>query len=432
MKYIFKFPDIGEGITEGKIIEWYVDKGNIIQEGDPIVKMETDKVVTDIPSPRKGRIVSRFGNVGDLINVNDALVEIEIEGVHGEAAQELVAEQKAQPQNDKQVNHGNFGVVGTIEVAGDSAFLPSSNEGNHTVEQRKPKTKKALATPVARAMAKDLKLDINTIPGTGPAGRVTKKDIQYYFDSISKIHIGTAKEKAEDKSSEITSQPLTQIRKTIAKHMFLSKQNAPHMILFEEVELSELMQVRKRHKEQLAKEGIKLTLLPFIIKATALALKKHPLVNGRLDIEHDQILIPNSINICIAIDTPEGLVTPVISNTNNLPIVEIAKQIKKLSEMAKKRELTLDHFKGGTFTITNTGSFGGYSGVPIINYPQSAILGTGQVREKPVVRDGQIVVGNVMQLFLSVNHGLIDGGEGTRFMNTLIEYLVDPISLILY
>lgn len=431
MRYIFKFPDIGEGITEGKILEWYVDKGAAIQEGDPIVKMETDKVVTDIPSPRTGAIVARFGNVGDVINVNDSLVEIEIEGVHSEEAQEL-ARQKPAGKSSESIDHGNFGVVGTLEVAGEDAFLPSSKEGDRAQEEKPPQRKKALATPVARAMAKDLGVDINEVNGTGSAGRVTKNDIQRHLKRKSTDFPAPVEKGADDGGGEVTYQPLSQIRKTIAKHMLTSKRSAPHMTVFEEVDLTELIQARQRYKGPLADEGVKLTYLPFFMKSAAMALKKHPSLNGRLDIGHDRIVLPKRINICIAIDTPDGLVVPVIRNVDQLTIAEIARQAQIFSERAQKRELTVDDFKDGTFTITNTGSFGGYSAVPIINYPQSAILGTGQIREKPVVRDGHIVVGNIMQLFLSVDHGLIDGGEATRFMNLLVGYLADPVSLVIY
>lgn len=431
MRYIFKFPDIGEGITEGKILEWYVDKGSAIKENDSIVKIETDKVVTDIPSPRTGTIVSRFGSIGELIQVGAPLVEIEVQGESDDEQSDL-APAKPSAKTSIPVDHGNFGVVGTLEVAGDSAFLPASEEGDTSTENKLRKRTKTLATPVARALAKDLHLNINDIPGTGPAGRVMKKDIHNYHQVQQNKIKKPMPEKTPTHADRISYSPLSQMRKTIAVHMKTAKQLAPHMTLFEEVELSRLMGIRQRHKEMFAQTGTKLTLVPFFFKATALALRKHPIMNGQLDLENDRIIIPEYINISLAVDTPDGLVVPVVRNVDQLTIMEIAQQTKLLADKARERTLTLEDLKEGTFTITNTGSFGGYSAVPIINYPQSAILGTGQVREKPVVKDSKIVIGKVMQLFLSVDHGLIDGGEATRFLNTLVGYLTDPISLIMY
>ncbi len=429
MRFIFKFPDIGEGITEGKILEWYIDKGNTVKEGDSLVKVETDKVVTDIPSPRSGTIVSRFGGEGQVINVGDTLVEIEVEDTESEEE----TKKTSSLVSSSKKSEDSAGVVGTLEVAGESAILPASSEGQQASEDKRISSKKNLATPVARAMAKEYKLDINQIEGTGPAGRVTKKDIQqaYTAGNTQAKKSGTFGPKSFQEK-DVTYIPLSQMRKTIAKHMVTSKHSAAHMTLFEEVELSSLIALRARHKPRFAEENIHLTLLSFIMKATAIALQKNRMLNAQLDIEGDRIIIPGAINISVAIDTVEGLVVPVIHNVDNLSIKEIAQVIQELSKKAQSRALTLDELKGGTFTITNTGSFGGYAAVPIINYPQSAILGTGQIREKPIVKEGAIVVGKVMQLFLSVDHRLIDGGEATRFMNFLAALLTDPASMVLY
>jgi pyruvate dehydrogenase E2 component (dihydrolipoamide acetyltransferase) len=268
MRYIFNFPDIGEGLDEGSIAEWYVEKGQQINSGDPLVKMETDKVVTDIPSPKTGTIAAVYGQVGETINVGNPLVEIEIEGVEGEAA---IEEARKEPQQEV-VEEEGAGVVGTLEIAGNNAFLPASDEGSEAVKDVDRPKKKALATPVARAMAKDLGVDINDVPGTGPGGRVMTHDIEKNHSSFQQ-----SKPKATATAIDeerVVYEPLTQIRKTIAKNMVKSKQNAPHMTVHDEVEVSELIRVRASYKEKFANQGVKLSYLPFVVKAVAQSLKK--------------------------------------------------------------------------------------------------------------------------------------------------------------
>ncbi|MCK5741342.1 MAG: E3 binding domain-containing protein, partial [Chlorobi bacterium] len=227
MRYIFKFPDIGEGIAEGKILEWYVKKGQEIKSGDSIVKMETDKVVTDIPSPKDGTIVAIFGKIDEVINVDDPLIELEIEGVDGEEAQ-AVAQETSDAPKEEGVEEKGFGVVGTIEVANDSSFLPAGIEGREEEPKSETVKTKALATPVARAMAKDLGIDINQVPGSGTNGRVMKEDIKQYQGRIQKGSPAQLARVVKDFGPEVDIKPMSQIRKAIARNMSLSKQTAAH------------------------------------------------------------------------------------------------------------------------------------------------------------------------------------------------------------
>ena len=270
MRYIFKFPDIGEGLTEGKILKWHVSKGQAIKAGDPVVEMETDKVVTDIPSPQDGMVVGRFGQEGEVINVGDALLELEIPGVEGEEARRIAAE-KPRGKSEAPVEEPGFGVVGTLEVAGEASFMPSSNEGLPEPPEEKPRDtaprRKVLATPVARATAREMGIDIQSVRGTGPGGRVTKKDLESHAAAAAVPTVATPPV-AETAGPEYAEIELTQIRKAIARRMVESKQNAPHMTVFEEVEISALDQLRREQKEAFAAEGLSLTYLPFILKAT--------------------------------------------------------------------------------------------------------------------------------------------------------------------
>ena len=425
MRYIFKFPDIGEGLTEGIIIEWYVDKGTAVKVGQPLVKMETDKVVTDIPSPREGVIAARYGKVGETIHVGETLVEIEIAG---EAAAEAPA---TQPE---QVEEKGAGVVGTIEVASGNALLPASEEGT----EPKPvaasaERSKVLATPVARAMAREMNIDINQVTGTGPAGRVMKSDIQNFHAPAAAYTTVAAKAPASlaAPGELIEIRPMTQIRKSIARNMLRSKQSTAHMTLFEEPEVSRLVEARARYKEEYKKEDLSLTYLPFIIKAVVAALKRHPELNSEMDFEKGNIIYKNYYNIGIAVSTEDGLVVPVIRDADKLSIRELSRAVAEIAVKARDRKLTLDDMKDGTFTITNYGALGGWFGVPVINYPQVGILGIGRINQQPVVADGEIRVGNVMPLSLSVDHRMVDGAEATEFLNDVAAGVSDPLALIM-
>lgn len=422
MKYIFKFPDIGEGLDEGTIVEWHVQKGQQIKLGETLATMETDKVVAEIPSSKDGIITAVYGKVGEIIHVGDAMVEIEIEGVDGEKA---VAE-----NNVEVVEEEGAGVVGTLEVAGNSAVMSASHEGVEGAAETVSKSRKALATPVARAMAKDMGIDINQVKGSGPAGRVMKDDINN-FSPQKYSNQSVALQQSTGIEYPIEVEPMSQMRKTIAKNMIQSKQKAAHMSLFEEVEISELDRVRKKFKQEFADKGSKLTYLSFVVKATALALKKFKSLNSEMDMDNGNMLYKKYYNIGIAVDTEKGLVVPVIRHADQLSIFEISEKITEFSEKARTGKLTMEEMKDGTFTITSYGSIGGLFAVPVINYPQAGILGVGRISQQPIVKNNELAIGLMLPLSLAVDHRIADGGETARFINQVMAYLAEPVSLIM-
>ncbi|HHU42034.1 MAG TPA: 2-oxo acid dehydrogenase subunit E2 [Fermentimonas caenicola] len=436
MKFTFNFPDLGEGLEEGTIMEWYVKPGQQVKMGDSIVQMETDKVVADIPSPKNGVITDLFGEVGDVIKVGSPLVIIQIEG---EVSEQTTEDEKITTEAVSESDDDAGSVVGTIEVAGKNDIMAPSDEGEKDIEEKTSVSRKALATPVARAMAKQMGIDINQIPGSGPSGRVKKEDILNFkstgldikpeSDIIKKSF--TPDESLKQTAGDVTYKPLTQIRKTIAKNMLQSKHNAAHMSVFEEVEISGLMEVRSRYKQRFADKGVKLTYLPFIVKAVAQALKHHPQLNSQIDTENNRMIYRNRYHIGIAVDAPDGLVVPVIRDADKLSIFQIAGQIGELANKARTRKLTLEDLKDGCFSITSFGSFGGIYATPVLNYPQAGILGIGRILKTPVVKDDEIVIGNIMPLSLTVDHRVVDGGETTRFIYKVMEYLTDPISFLM-
>ena len=425
MRYIFKFPDIGEGLEEGVIIQWHVDKGQKVKMGESLVTMETDKVVTEIPSPRDGVIAARYGSEGETIRVGAALVEIELDG------DEVAINQVEEKPKAESVEEEGAGVVGTLEVAGNDFVLTASKEGVSEEKETKSRQSKALATPVARAMAKEMGIDINLVRGTGPAQRVMKNDILNYSKQDSKPIV--SKSLASDNLLEerLEIEPLSQIRKTIAKNMIQSKHNAAHMTVFEEVEISELDRVRKKYKDYFKDENIRITYLAFIVKAVALALKKHKSLNAEMDMDKGVMIYKKYYNIGIAADTEKGLLVPVIKNADKLSVKEIALEIQVLADKARDGKLSMDDMKDGTFTITSYGSIGGLFAVPVINYPQAGILGIGRISKQPIVKDDKLDIGLMLPLSLSVDHRIADGGETSRFLNRVMSYLNEPVGLLI-
>lgn len=449
MRFVFSFPDIGEGIAEGKIVEWYVEKGMSIKSGDPVVQMETDKVVTDIPSPKGGTVVSRFGREGDTVHVGDSLIELDIPEVSGKDARRLRedAEREAAEGGKSRfeaVKEGENGVVGTLEVAGDSAYLPSSSEGtaaesgetageNAGGEKTGRTDRKSPATPVARAAAKNLGVDINRVHGTGPAGRVTKRDVE----DAAKHGIGSDADRRDGNKPAMKEGPrveleeLSQIRKAIAARMMTSRSQTAFMSVFEEVEISRLRETVSAYKAEYKEKGINLTMLSFIVKAVSRALTEHPLLNSELDTERNILIKKKYVNMGIAVDTDEGLVVPVIRDTDTKSIVSIAHEIGIAAKKARERELTMEDMKEGTFSVSNYGPIGGLFATPIINYPQAAILGIGRADERPVIQNGEVVPGIILPLSLTADHRIVDGGEAARFLNSCMKYLSDPMRMIL-
>jgi len=424
MKYLFNFPDIGEGLEEGTILEWYVQTGQTVKAGDLLVKMETDKVAADIPSPKAGTILKLFGGVGDVIHVGHPLIEMEVKGAAGKQENLLSDSTVVQPTEEDSA----AGVVGTMEMADAHALLPASDEIVSTTSIINT-AGKAFATPHVRAMAKELDLDINQISGTGPGGRVSKEDIEQYVSTKSPVEKAVFAQSYEQE--DVSYEPLSQIRKTIARNMINSKHNAAHVTVFEEVEISELIAIREKYKKKYAERDARLTYLPFIVKATVLALKQHRILNSQMDMENNRMIYKNRYNIGIAMDTPEGLVVPVIKDADRLSVFEITQKITEFGLKAKERKLTLEDMKNGTFTITNFGSISGIYGTPVINYPQAGILGIGRIVRQPVVKDDQIVIGNVLGLSLTVDHRIVDGGDTARFVKQIIDHLADPVSLLM-
>jgi pyruvate dehydrogenase E2 component (dihydrolipoamide acetyltransferase) len=272
------------------------------------------------------------------------------------------------------------------------------------------------------------------VNGSGPEGRVLEKDVRQFAEAKGKpveLEKKITKVKKYDLYGYVDRIPLRGVRRSIAKAMVKSKYTAPHVSAMDEADVTELWQIREKEKKVAESKGIKLTILPFIIKAVIAGLTEHPYLNATLDDENEEIILKKYFNIGLATDTPEGLMVPVVKNAKEKSIFELAQELFQLAEKARNRTIDLADLKGGTFTITNYGAVRGIYGTPIINYPEVAILGIGRIQEKPVVRDGKVVVRRILPLALSFDHRVVDGAEAARFLNTVIARLEDPDLILL-
>ena len=403
----FKFPDIGEGITEGNLLKWKVKVGDKVKQDQSLAEIETDKAVADIPSPVSGTVLKLHFKEHETIKVGDILITIADKG------EKDIKEKKAETKK-------SVSVVGELEESEEE--IPKVKQ----VEQTS--IKKIQALPSVRKLAKDLNIDITTIKGSGKNGMITKSDIEDLAKQENKkTEIKVVKK--YDFYGYIERIPLQGIRKTIAKNMSQSYSIIPHVTHTDEADVTELVKLREKEKLNAEKRNIKLTFLPFIIKAIILSLKNHSYVNSSL--EQEEIILKKYYNIGFAVDTPDGLLVPVIKNADSKSILEIAKEIYELAEKAKTRKIDLGDLKGSTFTITNVGSLGGIYSTPIINYPECAIIALGKIKKQPKIIDFNIRIRDVLPLSFTFDHRIIDGAEAARFVNDIIKMLEDPDLLLL-
>jgi pyruvate dehydrogenase E2 component (dihydrolipoamide acetyltransferase) len=400
----FRFPDVGEGITEGEIVRWLVKKGDEVKEDQTLAEIETDKAVVEMPSPYKGTVLKIHFQEKDIVKVGQILVTI------GEKGESLAAEAREERAEEKPAPSAGPSVVGVV---------PESRE----------EIREVLAAPKVRKLALEVGVDLKSINGTGPQGRITEEDVRAAQSAaaIPKAEKKPAfkiKEKY-DFYGELERIPLRGVRRATAKRMHESVSTAAHVTHFDEADVTELVKIREELKPRAAEKGVKLTYLPFIIKALLTALRAHPLLNATLNDEEEEIIIKKYYNFGIAVDVPDGLIVPVIKGVDQKSIYDLAAEIQALAEAAKKRTLDLADLKGGTFSITNVGGIGGEAATPIINYPEVAILATMSIRDRVRLKDGQVTAVKTLPLCLSFDHRVIDGAEAARFMNDLVAKLED-------
>jgi len=413
MAYEFKFPDVGEGITEGTIVKWKVKEGDSVKSDQILAEVETDKAVVEIPSPKNGIILRLYHKDGDTINVGEVITII---GKKGEKVP------------SKKPDHYTGSVVGFLEEAKEE-----SRQSKKKIPISKPGEEKIKAAPIVRKFAKMLNVDLAVIKGTGPNGRITEHDVkgQVKMDKSEPVKTNAKpsfkKTKKYDMFGYVDHVPLKGIKKITAEKMREAVSNDALLTHHDHVDVTDLSKVRKKEKEKAAKKKIHLTYLPFIIKAVIQAIKKHPFVGS--SVEGDEVIVKKYYNIGVAIDTPDGLIVPVIKGADQKKLFGLATEVNNFVDKAKSRKIDLMDLKGGVFTITNIGVIGSTYFTPIVNYPESCILGTGRIEDKPVVIDNKIVIRKIMPISFTYDHRVLDGAEAARFMNDLKNLLEKPSSL---
>ncbi|WP_206830185.1 dihydrolipoamide acetyltransferase family protein [Alicyclobacillus fructus] len=426
----FRLPELGEGLHEGRISKWLVKPGDTVQEDDPIAEVENDKSLVELPSPVSGKVKEIKVSEGTTCVVGDVLLTFEVEGDAPAAAPDEKPTDKSAQKAETDA-HENAKADAPREAKETSAAQADAKESAaHEV----------LATPAVRKYAREQGVDIRTVKGTGNHGKVTKEDI----DRAKAGGIAT-QEPAEEKAAPSAPAqapaaygeeyeervPMPMIRQAIARAMVKSKYTAPHVTLMDEVDVTELVKLRNEVKPIAQERGIKITYLPFIVKALIAALRTKPQLNASYDEEKQELVIKHYYHIGIATDTERGLLVPVVRHADRKNIWTIAQEINDLATRGRAGKLKPEEMKGSTISITNIGSAGGLFFTPIINYPEVAILGVGRITEKPIIKNGEFAVGQMMSLSLSFDHRVIDGALGQQFINDIKRLLENPRLLLL-
>jgi len=400
-RYEFKFPDLGEGLSEAELIKLHVKIGDKVKEGDTLMEVQTAKANVEIPSPVAGTILEIKFKEGDTIHVGDVVLIIDTSGEQTlQLNKPIEAKEAAQPRQE------------AIPVA-----APQS---------------RVRAMPAARRLARELGVDLSSIKGTGPGGIVTASDVRRAAPRETKSSGGgeaaiAAKLPLGSEGEERI--PVKGVRKTIADKMSKSKRQIPHAYHMDEVDVTEIARMREELKEELT--DVKVTFLHFVMKAVATALREYPLLNASFDEERNEIIVKHFINLGIAVDAPQGLVVVVIRDADKKSIVELARESARLAEKARSGKLELSDVTGSTFSISNIGAIGGIGGLSIINSPEGAILAIGRAVKRPVVAgNDEIMIRQIMMATLSFDHRITDGAYAARFMNKVKELLEKPYLLL--
>jgi pyruvate dehydrogenase E2 component (dihydrolipoyllysine-residue acetyltransferase) len=416
----FRFPDVGEGIHEGEIVRWLVQEGDHVRPDQPLVEVETDKAVVEIPAPRAGTILHMAVGAGEKIQVGEVLVVI------GEAG-----------ERKSSATSTSVSVVGSLDIA--TTELPPPPEvaqAARTASAAQPP--RVLAIPSVRKLARDLGVDLAQVTPTGPHGRIRREDVLHAAGQRpvpptlpTPAAPVTPAGLERDQHGAVEYEPLSALRRTIAQAMVTAATTVVPVTTTDEADVTELVALRERTTEETAEHNVRVTLLPFIMKAVVAALHLHPRLNASLDEAQNRLVLKRYYHLGIATDTAEGLLVPVVKDVDQKNIVTLATDLARLTELARTRRIPLADLRGGTFTISNYGAIGGIFATPMLHVPEVAILGVGKLLQKPVVHAGEVVIRTILPLSLTFDHRALDGAEAQRFLNKLIAYLSNPARLIL-
>ncbi|NIK13346.1 2-oxo acid dehydrogenase subunit E2 [Alkalibacillus almallahensis] len=429
MAFEFKLPDIGEGIHEGEIAKWFIKAGDEIQEDDVLCEVQNDKAVVEIPSPVEGTVSDVHVDEGEVATVGQVIVTIDAEGYEDQGSDDESESDDAEDQKEEKEEK-------------DEQKEEKSESKESTTQDREvsdDEGERVIAMPSVRKYARENEVNIQKVQGSGKNGRILKEDIDTFLSGDQPAEAADAADTSDDQPAASSKQEpalegqypetrekISGIRKSIAKAMVKSKQTAPHVTLMDDVDVTELVNHRKKFKEVAAEQDIKLTYLPYVVKALVSTIKKYPVLNTSFDDDTDELIQKHYYNIGIAADTDKGLLVPVVKDADRKSIFSISDEINELATKARDGKLASEEMKGASTSITNIGSAGGKWFTPVINHPEVAILGIGRISEEPVVRDGEVVAAPVLAISLSFDHRIIDGATAQHAMNHVKRLLEDP------
>ena len=461
-----KLPELGDGIESGDILDVLVSEGDTISEEQSICEIETDKATVDVPSSHAGKVVKIHINAGDNVAIGATLITLEAVAAESPSPavepsappSEPVAPQPvaSEPDTTEPLDPPPAPTQRTPAVApkAPQAAPPTPATPSPTItDDHQTAPELAPAGPAIRRLAREVGVDLSKVAGTGASGRITRDDVLSIVrqaSTISQASKTTAQPSTESPSTESPStespsteptteddwgpihvERMTKIRKTIARKMHESWTSAPRVTNFDDADVTELEAIRQASKVDYSDRGIKLTSMPFVIKAVALALKSNPTINAMIDEANDQIIYKKYVNIGIAVDTDRGLLVPSLRNADHMGISDVARALGTIADNARNNNFKLEDLRGSTFTISNLGAIGGTYSTPIINVPEVAILLLGRSRKLPVVVNDQVVIRLMMPLSLSYDHRLVDGATAARFLNDVKSYLEQPSRLLI-
>ena len=424
MAFEFRLPDIGEGIHEGEILKWFIKEGEEIKEDDPLCEIQNDKSVVEIPSPVEGTILKIHVEEGTVAVVGDLLVSIEAEGYEASETETEPADEEDKDEKTEQSE---------TEQVTDKESKQTEEAKDKGLDQR------VIAMPSVRKYARDNNVNIQEVTGSGKNNRILKTDVDAFLSGDQSVDVD-AESKEVTEETKVQAQPtqategeypetreeMSSIRKTIAKAMVNSKTKAPHVTLMDEIDVTDLVEHRNKFKGIAAEQDIKLTFLPYVVKALISASKKFPILNAMVDEETNEIVHKHYYNIGIAADTDRGLLVPVLKDADRKSLFEISAEINGLAEKARDGTLKPGEMRGASNTITNIGSAGGQWFTPVLNYPEAVILGIGRIAEKPIAKNGEVVIAPVLALSLSFDHRIVDGVTAQLALNQIKRLLNDP------
>ncbi|MCB1052881.1 MAG: 2-oxo acid dehydrogenase subunit E2 [Acidobacteria bacterium] len=412
---LFPLPEIGEGVMEGELVEWHVAAGAQVHADQPILSMLTDKATVEITAPADGTVVAILAQPGDVVKVGGALMRFKTESTGIKAAEAPKAESKPAPTQ-------------AATAAPKTTPTTSAPKDNPSISAFGT----PLATPAVRRLASQKGIDLAQVVGSGPHHRITREDVEQFGTRPSTPSAPAAAKHSVPVSEGETREKIRGLRKAIYLNMAKAKQTVPHFTYVEEIEMDKLVALRDTLKMEAEQAGAKLTYLPFIAKACALAFKKFPIINASVDDVNEEIVFKHDVNIGIATATQAGLMVPVVQDVKHKTVIQIGKEIAELSDRARSRKSSPADLAGGTFTITSLGKLGGLLATPIINHPEVAIFGVHNIVDRAVVRDGQIVIRKMMNVAVAFDHRVIDGDVGAAFVQEVKGYLEEPNRFLLH